>query len=242
MFEYVKNTLKKVIFFAGNLGYSLISFAHRPSAIYDLTLPITSKTRIFPGDPEFKTEAVESLEKGSTYNLCVMHMGNHMGTHIDFPAHVIRGGKTSSDFPVQSLIGPGIVIEVAAEETKKELEISREFIRSQKILKNDFVFFKTTNSELSSKEFTKNFVHLSVSAADELINKNVKIVGIDYLSVDGLHDEKLSVHHKLLSKDILIVENLNLKNVPNGRFREIAIAPLNVPDMDGLPVRVLARR
>ncbi|MBA3537854.1 MAG: cyclase family protein [Tatlockia sp.] len=67
---------------------------------------------VYPGDPRFSTEDVVSLKEGSQFHLCHMHLGNHTGTHIDFPAHVVHGGKTSTDFPIQSLIGSGLIIEV----------------------------------------------------------------------------------------------------------------------------------
>jgi arylformamidase len=83
---------------------------------------------------------------------------------------------------------------------------------------------------------------LTKNGADELIKKQVKIVGIDYLSIDSLDEEKLPVHNQLLSNNILIVENLDLEQVPAGRYREISIIPPNIIDMDGLPVRAFARR
>ncbi|KTD35040.1 metal-dependent hydrolase [Legionella nautarum] len=206
--------------------------------IYDLTAPITSKTVVYPGDPCFSTEDVLSLESGSQFHLCHMHLGNHTGTHIDYPAHVIQGGKTSTDFPLQALIGSGLIIEVP----DKEMSITKTFIKSQdSISQNDFVLFKTANSKISKQaKFTEKYVYIEPDAAEVLIEKGVKIVGIDYISVDSYEAENLPVHHSLLSRDILIVEGLELKGAPLGRC-EIYIMPNNIPDMDGLPVRVIAK-
>jgi kynurenine formamidase len=82
---------------------------------YDLTAEISSDLVTFPGDPRYCTEIVSSLEGGQTFKLCHMHLGNHTGTHVDFPAHTIVGGKTSSDFPLEYLTGPGIIIKVPVE-------------------------------------------------------------------------------------------------------------------------------
>ena len=112
---------------------------------YDLTAIISEKSSVFPGDFQFKLETICSLDKGSEYNLCEMHFGNHMGTHIDFPAHVIKGGKTSSDFTIDKLIGSGLIIEVP----DIEESITSTFIEAEPILYNDFVFFKTANTKLS---------------------------------------------------------------------------------------------
>ena len=79
---------------------------------YDLTANISEKLVAFPGDPQFKSEKVCSLEEGSAFHLDKIHLGNHTGTHIDFPAHVIKDGKTSNDYPIESLIGHCLIIEV----------------------------------------------------------------------------------------------------------------------------------
>jgi arylformamidase len=204
---------------------------------YDLTATISEKTVVFPGDPEYKTEDICSLGKGSQYQLCHMHFGNHTGTHIDFPAHVIKGGKTSSDYLIEKLIGSGLIIEVP--DTTKS--VTRTFILEQSILPNDFVFFKTANSKLSKQgKFVDKYVYIEPEAAEELIKKGVKIVGIDYISVDKYEAEDLPVHKSLLSNDVLIVEGLELNNAPIGRCK-IYIMPINIQEMDGLPVRVIAK-
>lgn len=207
-------------------------------AIYvDLTAPISEKTVVFPGDPQYKSEEVCALSSGSSYGLCHMHLGNHTGTHIDFPAHVIQGGKTSSDFSITDLIGSGLIIEVP----DQAKSITQEFVSKQEILKGDFVFFKTANSKLSKLDnFTSKYVYIEPSAAEELLKKEVSIVGIDYISVDQYEAEDLPVHKSLLSKNVLIVEGLELNNVPIGRCK-VYIAPLKVANMDGLPARVTAK-
>lgn len=204
---------------------------------YDLTAKITEKTVVFPGDPEYKSENICSLYKGAQYHLCHMHLGNHIGTHIDFPAHVIKGGKTSNDFPIENLIGFGLILEVP----DIEKSINKTFVKKQPILSNDFVFFKTSNSKLPKQgEFTDKYVYIEPEAAEELLRKGVKIVGIDYISVDQYEAENLPVHKSLLEKDVLIVEGLELSDAPIGRCK-IYILPINVHEMDGLPARVVAK-
>lgn len=206
-----------------------------PSVHHDLTAPITEHTVVFPGDPKYKSEDVCELAT-SSFKLCHLHFGNHTGTHIDFPAHVIQGGKTSSDYQINDLIGAGIIIEVP----QTEKSITKEFVSKQPILAKDFVFFKTSNATLSKQEkFTDKYVYIEPDAAEELLKKDVRIVGIDYISVDQYSAENLPVHQSLLSNNVLIVEGLELNNVPIGRCK-IFIMPLNIPNMDGLPARVTA--
>lgn len=203
---------------------------------YDLTAVLSEKSVVFPGDPEYKADKLSSLEEGSLFNLSHLHFGNHTGTHIDYPAHVIKDGKTSSDFPIDHHIGAGIIIEVPDTETS----ITKKFIETQDIKKNDIVFFKTANSKRSKQDmFTEKYVYLETDAAEALLNKGVKIVGIDYISIDSYTEENLPVHQSLLSNNVLIVEGLDLNNAPIGRC-DIFIMPLNISNMDGLPVRVVA--
>jgi len=204
---------------------------------YDLTATISESTVVFPGDPIYKSEDVCSLVKGSQYHLCHMHFGNHTGTHVDFPAHVVPEGKTSSDFSINDFIGSGLIIEVP--DTEKS--ITKSFVSSQSISAKDFVFFKTANSKLSKQiKFTDKYVYIEPDAADELLKKGVKIVGIDYISVDKYEAEDLPVHNSLLSNDVLLVEGLELNDVPIGRCK-IYIMPINIRGMDGLPARVIAK-
>ncbi|WP_419420783.1 cyclase family protein [Legionella sp. D16C41] len=203
---------------------------------YDLSVTISEQLVTFPGDPTYHLENVSSLEQGAFFHLNKIYLGNHTGTHIDFPAHVIREGKTSNDFLIDRLIGKGLIIQVP----DNEISITKTFVKNQPILTNDFVFFKTANSKLSKNStFTKNYVYIEPDAAEELLKKGIKIVGIDYISVDKYEFEDLPVHKALLANDILIVENLELNHVPNGRYT-IYIMPLKINNLDGLPARVIA--
>lgn len=204
---------------------------------YDITINISENLVTFPGDPCYQAEQVNSLDEGSHFHLNKLFLGNHTGTHIDFPSHVIKNGKTSSDFPIENLIGSGLIIDVP----ELHRSITKHFIRNLPIQKNDFVLFKTTNSKISKHApFTEKYVYIEPDAAEELLIKGAKIIGIDYISVDKYESEDLPVHKCLLSNDVLIVENLELNNVPTGRCK-IYIMPMKINDMDGLPARVIVK-
>lgn len=204
---------------------------------YDLSCAVSSKTVVFPGDPPYEEKELSALEKGESFGLCRLMICNHAGTHVDFPRHVLLNGKTSSDFPIESLIGKGRIIEVPIEEKS----ITADFVSLQQIEAGDFVFFKTANSLLSKQEaFTGDYVYIEPNAAEVLLKKEVKVVGIDYISVDAYSAENLPVHHILLGQSILIVESLELREIPAGEY-EIQIMPIKIEDKDGLPARVLAK-
>lgn len=205
--------------------------------IYDLTVSITPKTIVFPGDPYFKSEKLMDVEKGDSFTLCHFGFGNHMGTHIDFPAHVISGGKCSSDYPLEYLLGTGRVIEIP-----DDSHVTAEHIEASEIKPGEIVFFKTRNTRdgLNDREvYTNDFAAIEPEAAVSLVKAGVKIVGIDYLSVDKVEDEDLPAHKMLLGNEVLVVENVNLTDVPPGEY-SISICPLKVEQADGLPVRIIA--
>ncbi|MGB6976917.1 MAG: cyclase family protein [Gammaproteobacteria bacterium] len=235
---YKFNSLQGLKKFVAEVKNKSSSFEKKRSTYKDLTAIITSKTVVFPGDPIFRTEPVTSMEDGSPFNLCQIHMGNHTGTHIDFPAHVLKDGKVSNDYPIERLISDGLIIETPDTASV----INKTFIDKQDILESDFVFFKTSNSDIPKQgPFRNKYVYIEPEAAQSLIQKKVRAVGIDYISVDAYEAEDLPVHKMFLANDILIVENLELKGIEAGRCK-LFVMPLNVADMDGLPARVMMSR
>ncbi len=205
--------------------------------IYDLTLEISPETTIFPGDPVFQAEPISEIKQGDPFTLLHFHLGNHIGTHIDFPSHVIAEGKTGSDYPLEYLMGAMQIVEIPGEG-----DITLSHVESLRIENGPIIFFKTNNSRanLHDKGYTKLFSAIELLAAKELVKKGFCIVGIDYLSVDRVEDEELPIHKCLLSNDVLIVENLDLRKIPVGKH-QVTIAPLKVKGADGLPVRVIAQ-
>lgn len=205
---------------------------------YDLTTTINENTVVYPGDPKFERKDIAKIGEESSFGLQHMSFCNHSGTHIDFPAHVLKDGKTSSDYDIEKFIMDGVIIEVPRDYNS----ISKDFISQLRLNPRSCVFFKTRNSEVSKQtSFIKDYVYFEPEAAEALLNKQVSVVGIDYISVDSSEAEELPVHKILLSKDVLIVENLELKGIEPGNCK-IFIAPTKIADMDGLPARVFMMR
>jgi len=206
--------------------------------IEDVTADITENTVVYPGDPIFERTPVSELGKNSAFNLKKISLGNHTGTHIDFPVHVIKNGKSSSDYSAEDLIMSGLLLELP----NTEKSISASFLQKNNLSGYDCVFFKTANSSLSKHQpFNKDYVYIEPDAARYLLSQKIKAVGIDYISVDSVDDEELTVHNLLLGNNVLIIENLELKNSQSGEFKAV-ISPLKIPDMDGLPARVTLLR
>jgi arylformamidase len=205
--------------------------------IYDVTVPISKDLVIYPGDPPVKIERKSVINKdGAKSNLSRYSFGSHTGTHIDPPAHFIEGGMTVDRLPLELLIGRARVVEVTASRIDEAVLEEFDFTADVRVL------FKTRNSYLwGRKEFVEDFVHITPGAARYLVNEGIKVVGIDYLSVEKYGVEEPETHLTLLGGGALIIEGLDLREVEPGDYEMICL-PLKVKDGDGAPARVVLRQ
>ena len=206
--------------------------------IYDVTVPIRSGMPIYEGDPPVKIEAASSLASGDSANVSFLHLGAHTGTHVDAPAHFIEGAAKIDSLPLDILIGPARLIHVAEDRT----EIDSEFLSSCDLENVERIIFRTRNSGFWLSGFRKDFTHLLPEAAEMLVNRGVKLVGTDYLSIEKFHSGHHRTHIALLSRGVVIVEGLNLSDVPAGDY-ELICLPLKIAEGagDGAPARVVLR-
>lgn len=208
-------------------------------AIYDITVPIRAKMPIYDGDPGVQIEAWSSLAKGDSANVSFLHLGAHTGTHVDAPAHFIQGARKLESLELDVLMGPARVLRVPDDQT----EIDANFLSGCDLNQVERLLFHTRNSSFWSAEgFRKDFTHLSPEGAEMLVARGVKLVGIDYLSIEKFHSGHHRTHLTLLSKNIVIVEGLNLSDVPDGDY-ELICLPLKIAEGagDGAPARAVLR-
>ncbi len=208
-----------------------------PMKIYDISLPLSEGIPCFPGDPKFRMSSHFLIKKGDPFNLAALSLCTHTGTHIDPPAHYIDGGTTVDELPLELFIGPCVVLDLRGLEKidKKALEpmVSHE---------NQRVLFKTDNTSLLTKgSFSEKYVYLTEDGAEFLVSKGIKLVGIDYLSIEKFMNPGAPVHNILLSAGIVILEGANLMNVPAGEY-EIICLPICIKGGDGAPARVILRQ
>jgi len=207
-------------------------------AIYDITVPIRSRMPIYEGDPTLDIQAWSSLEKGDSANVSFIKLGVHTGTHVDAPAHFIKEGKKVDALPLDILIGRARVIRVPDEMN----EIDPNFLAMCDLAGVERVLFHTRNSSFWDTAFRKDFTHLLPEAAQKLVDMKVKLVGNDYLSIEKFHSGHHRTHLTLLSNGVVIVEGLNLSEVPAGDY-ELFCLPLKIAEGagDGAPARVVLR-
>jgi arylformamidase len=205
--------------------------------IYDVSVSISNNLPIYPGDPEIKITRTHSLEKGDIARVSHLSFNTHIGTHIDPPAHFVMDGKTLDHIPLDLLIGPARVIDVGDVDSIGPENLERTDLDSVTRL-----IFKTRNSRFwrESNEFRKDFVYLEPEGAELLVKLGIKLVGIDYLSIEKFNFDKPATHWTLLGNNIIIVEGLDLSEVPPGDY-ELICLPLKIKDGDGGPARVVLR-
>jgi arylformamidase len=204
--------------------------------IYDVTVPITNSLPVWPGDPPVQLVAKSHLSRDKTHTvrLTTIGMGSHTGTHIDAPFHMMDDGKRLDEFPIDTLVGKVRVFEISSARSLGRAELAQLDWREV-----ERVLFKTENSKhWQDGEFYENYVYLEPDGAEIIVDHGIKLVGIDYLSIDKFRSESHPSHFVLLSKNIPILEGLNLSAVPAGDYTLVAL-PLNLQDADGAPTRVI---
>lgn len=206
--------------------------------IFDITVPIRAGMPVYEGDPGVKIDSWSAFAKGDSSNVSVLNFGAHTGTHVDAPAHFIEGARRIDALSLDVLIGPARVIRVADQVS----EIGAEFVRSCGLQSVERVLFRTRNSGFWNQGFRKDFTHLLPEAAQILVDQGIKLVGTDYLSIEKFHSGHHKTHLTLLSNSVVIVEGLNLSDVPEGDY-ELICLPLKIGDGtgDGAPARAVLR-
>jgi arylformamidase len=205
--------------------------------LYDVTVPLRTGIVTFPGDPSFSMSPYFERKKGDPFDLALLSMGTHIGTHVDPPAHYLDGGATVDQIPLDTLIGEAFILDMRGRKTIDANDIDKSFPPDARR-----VLFKTDNGPLLFKnEFHEDYVSLTEKGARFLAEKGVCLVGTDYLSIERYKNSGAPVHKTLLKTGALIVEGLNLMDIPAGRY-EIFCLPLLIQGADGAPARVILRR
>lgn len=201
----------------------------------DVTVPIRSGMMVFEGDSPVSVERVSHLAKGDVSNLSKIEFGLHTGTHIDAPVHFIEGGGGIETVPPGALVGPALVVDA----TMFHTHLTAEDVVALNIpLETERVLFKTRNGPLWEQEtFSRDFIALTVEAANELVGRGIRLVGVDYLSVAPFGDPA-PTHRALLEAGVVIVEGLDLRPAEPDEYQLVCL-PLLIPGSDGGPTRAL---
>lgn len=208
--------------------------------IIDVSVSLENGMPIWPGSAGIHITRQKSIDDGDPVNNSILKCDVHVGTHIDAPLHFVPDGGGIDQLNLNDLMGPAFVVnlpdvDIISKKILEDLTIPDEVQR---------ILFRTRNSELWEKsphQFVKTYVGLAPDAAEWIIDNGIRLVGIDYLSIQ-CYDSDIDTHKILLNSGVVIVEGLNLAEVQPGLYEFICL-PIKLTGSEGAPARaVLVKR
>jgi arylformamidase len=204
--------------------------------LIDVSVPLDATTPTYPGNTPFTLESIQRIASGHTSNVSTIHMSAHAGTHVDAPRHFFDDRPGAEALTLEMLVGRTRVIEVISR------RIDAESLAGIDLSEDIRVLIKTHNSRLwGSPEFHADYTGVTESGARHLVDRGVKVVGVDYLSVEEYKAPGKPAHHILLGAGTIVIEGLNLRDVDAGIY-DMYCLPLLVVGADGAPARVVLRK
>ncbi|MCC7478214.1 cyclase family protein [bacterium] len=200
--------------------------------LIDITRSIGVDTVDYPGDPATELEAV-AMVAVQGYMLSRISASLHLGTHIDAPAHFVADGPAIHEIPLERFILSAHVVEVETIDA-----ISPRAVEQLQILEGDAVLFKTLNGELQRESYVEHHAYVSLETAQYLLEQGAALVGIDYVSIERGYDEDFPVHKLLSRYNVLILEDLDLRQVKPGRYT-LHCLPLKIGGAEAAPCRAV---
>lgn len=205
--------------------------------IHDISLPISPSLPVWPGDPAIVLEPAESMDQGAEYNMTRLSASVHIGTHVDAPHHFLNDHRTVEDLPLDVLTGLCYVVQLPDGVDAITAEVLDGVPLAEGTTR---VLFGTRNSHLWARGetgFQTDFVAVTEDGARWLVEHGIQLVGVDYLSVSP-YDDSVPTHTVLLQAGVVVVEGLNLSQVPRG-FYDLYCLPLKLVGADGAPARAI---
>lgn len=205
--------------------------------IYDISVPLRSGGVVYPGNPAISITAQQAISQGAGANVSRIDIGSHSGTHVDAPKHFFDDGAGADTLPLDVLMGPARLI--AVDDAVKS--VGETELRAHDLRGVTRVLIRTRNSAWlasGSTEFHPDYTFLSPEGAAYLVGLGVKLVGVDYLSVEQFHSGHHRTHRTLLGAEVVIIEGLVLTEPPPGDY-ELRCLPLRLTGLDGAPARAV---
>jgi arylformamidase len=203
----------------------------------DISVPLKTGMVHWPDNPPVRIERAMDIGRGDHANVSTISMGSHTGTHMDAPVHFLQSGRGIDKLPMSVAIGRARVIHIDDPVSIKPGELV-----PHKIRKGERILFKTANSARcwQTDSFVPDFVHLTAEGAKYLVDRGVRLIGIDYLSIGGYKVDGADTHRYLLDAGIWIIEGLDLSPVEQGNYVLICL-PLKIDGGDGAPARAVLK-
>jgi len=201
--------------------------------IIDISWPVSPAMTTYKDRRDVRFMQIATFERDS-YRLSAVELNAHTGTHIDAPSHFLEQGVTLDQMSLASMIGPCKVLDL----TNCTEKITAADLAAHDITAGDRVLCKTTNSKRSSTEaFDAHFVYLAQDAAQWLVERKIKLLGIDYIGIERVQ-AKHETHCLLMENDIVILEGIRLADVAPGTYQLVCL-PMHLLGTDGAPARAV---
>lgn len=204
-------------------------------SFYDISLPIVNDGLVYPGNPPISVTPQQEVSKGASANVSALAFGSHTATHVDAPKHFFDDGISVDALPLDVLMGPAVLICVEDD----VMAIGEKELKLHELKHHTRVLIKSRNSSFNrERDFHKDYTYLAPDGAAYLVSLGVKLVGVDYLSVEQFHSGHHRTHRTLLENGVIIVEGLDLSMPAMGPY-ELRVLPLRIAGIDGAPARAV---
>jgi arylformamidase len=205
--------------------------------IWDVSMPVRNGGLVYPGNPPIAISLMQSIAKGDTANVSRLDFGSHTATHVDAPLHFMAGGAGVDELPLDVLIGPARLIAVPDD----AMSVGEAELRKHDLKGVTRLLIRSRNSAWLASgdpEFHKDFTHVAPDGASYLVSIGVRLVGVDYLSVEQFHSAEHRTHRTLLDNGVVIVEGMVLSEPPPGDY-DLYCLPLLLAGLDSAPARAV---
>jgi len=202
--------------------------------VLDISVPNGPHQHVYPGDPPPRIEQAAAISRGDPANVSLLTMGSHTGTHVDAPYHFLPDGPRLGDVSLDRMVGECVVADLRGRPA-----VDAAALRDVPLRDGDIVLCHTDNSaRWHAPTFQTDFTYVTLDAADVLLARGVKAIGMDYLSIEQFGSPDFPVHKRLLGAGVFVIEGLDLHAVAPGRYTLVCL-PLKFPDLDGAPARAV---
>ena len=205
--------------------------------IYDISIPLRSGGVVYPGNPVIAITAQQAISQGAGANVSRIDFGSHSGTHVDAPKHFFDDGAGVDTLPLDVLMGPARLLAFGDD----VMSVTAAHLRAHDLSGVSRVLLRTRNSAwlaAEDAEFHRDYTFLAPDGAEYLVSLGVRLVGVDYLSVEQFHSGHHRTHRTLLGAGVVIVEGLVLGKPEPGEY-ELRCLPLRLAGLDGAPARAV---
>jgi len=201
----------------------------------DISVLVRVGTPEWPGDVPFSCGWTCRIADGAAINLSSVSGSPHVGTHADAPLHVHDGWPASDALPLDAFVGPALVLDVArAADGPLALNVDDpRLVGIERLLLR-------TGCTIAAGSFPASWPVLDARLVAALAGRGLRLLGVDAPSVDERESKSLPVHRALFAGGAYVLENLDLRDVAEGRYELLAL-PQRLEGLDAAPVRAVLR-